>query len=166
MRRSIVLVFVAAMILTLAPAPAEARMSQTLGYRYDQVWRTTVRLIRVDLGYEIIEQDRDNGYVLFEYRFGGSRFPASVELINEDPEGARVRLQVRVQRMPQVERIVMNRLQRKLRDEFGRAQQTGEPHTWWDRDDRRRDREREARQEARERSDEGEQREEDGASDD
>lgn len=166
MRRSLLLATVAAVILTLVPAPAEARMSQTLGYRYEQVWRTTVRLIRVDLGYEIIEQDRDNGYVLFEYRFGGSRFPASVELINEDPEGARVRLQVRVERMPQVERVVMNRLQRKLRDEFGRAQQTGEPHTWWDRDDRRRDREREARQEARERSESESESDPGGASDD
>ena len=164
MRRA-TLSLVALLILSVSPSLASARAQRSLGYRYDQVWRAAVRLVRVDMGYEISERDRDNGYLLFQYNFGGSPLPASIELIREgEGEDERVRIQVSVGAMPQVEQIIVNRLRRKLEDDFGRERSSGSaPHTWWDRDDLRRDRERE--EQLREREGQSEEPTEDASDD-
>ncbi len=114
----------------LGPEPARARISGDVGYTYDQAWQATIRLIRVDLGCNITERDADTGFVLFEYANQGRSYPGSVELVRT-ADGAgneRVRVTVQVSAMPSyVERMVLDRLTRKLREDFGDARSRQRP---------------------------------------
>ena len=102
-----------------APAPASARITETLPWTFAQVFRTSVRLVRVDLGCDITERDEDAGYLTFDYESSGRLHHGSIEVIPGEP-GAGVRVIVQIPTLPTyVERMVVNRLERKLRDEIG-----------------------------------------------
>ena len=107
-------------ISTLSIA-ASARTVRETTYRYDQIWSTTVRFLRVDSGFAVIEQDKGTGYVMFEYLDGGRSLHGAVELIPLEKNGAEsVQLGLRIQDMPTyVENVLMDKLVRKLRDEYG-----------------------------------------------
>ena len=108
---------------TLASAsPAHARREQTFGYPYSRVWTTAVRLMRVDFEANITEKDKEDGYFLFEYPDRGKVYSGSCELVavkqGEDAEAVRVVLTI--QALPSyVENMIMDRLARKLAEEFG-----------------------------------------------
>jgi hypothetical protein len=113
---------VPALLITALAAPAQARSTAEYAYSYEQLWRAAVRLIAVDFRYPISERDPENGYLLFEYREGGRSVPGSVELVRTaDRNGAEsVRVVISIQAMPSyVERVVLDRLGRKLSDEYG-----------------------------------------------
>ena len=102
-----------------APAPASARITETLPWTFAQVFRTTVRLVRVDLGCAITERDEEAGYLTFDYESSGRVHHGSIEIVPGEP-GDGVRIIVQLPTLPTyVERMVMNRLERKLRDEVG-----------------------------------------------
>jgi hypothetical protein len=107
----------------LAPAaPASARLSDEFTYTYDQLWRATVRMIAVDLRFPISQRDPEIGFVLFEYRDQGRAHHGSVELVRtQGPHGGRqVRVVVQVPSMPSyVERMLLDRLRRKLSSDYG-----------------------------------------------
>lgn len=113
----------ALVLLALLHAPvASARSAEEYAYTYDQLWRAAVRLVAVDLRFPITDRDPEIGYLLFEYRDQGRAFPGSVELVRtQGPDGAeRVRVVVQVEAMPSyVERMMLDRLRRKLTDEHG-----------------------------------------------
>jgi hypothetical protein len=100
---------------------AYARTSADYVYTYDQLWRASVRLIAVDFRFSITERYPEIGFLLFEYREGSRTFPGSVELVRTGTEGAEgVRVVVTIEAMPSyVERVVLDRLGRKLYEEYG-----------------------------------------------
>ncbi len=125
--RALRLSFAAACLALAVPAPAGARITETLPWTFTQVFRTSVRLVRVDLGCDITERDEDAGYLTFDYESSGRRHPGSIEIIPGEP-GAGVRVIVQIPSLPTyVERMVVNRLERKLRDEIGEPPERSAP---------------------------------------
>lgn len=109
-------------LATLAmAASAEARTVRTEPYPTEQTWNAAIRLVRVDLGLTITERDPSIGYFTFEYREGNRTMPGSMEIIPTEIDGRHgARIVVQVAQMPTyVESMILTRLGRKLRDEFG-----------------------------------------------
>ena len=108
-------------ILSVFQTDARARRSDEYRYRYDQLWSSTVRLIRVDYGFTLQDKDKDNGFLLFNYQNKGKVTPGNVELIasgNEDDPTVRVTLSV--PQMPSyIERMMLDKLKLKLKTEYG-----------------------------------------------
>lgn len=105
----------------LSAKTAHARREATFNYPYSRVWTTAIRLLRVDFESQITEKDKDDGYFLFEFPDRGKSYAGSVELIatrKDDVESVRVVLTI--QALPTyVESMLMDRLARKLVQEFG-----------------------------------------------
>jgi hypothetical protein len=114
----------AATVLTVAlflPAGALAKKTEDFRHSYDQVWGAAVRLIRVDQGYPIKDRDESVGYFLFDYRDDGRLYPGSVELVRiQDQGGGPIRVVIQIPAMPSyIERMLLDKLERKLLDEYG-----------------------------------------------
>ncbi len=107
----------------MASVVCEARTVRETTYRYQQIWSTAVRFLRVDNGFEIREQDKETGYVLFTYPNAGRTLTGSVELIPTVRAARKyITVAVRIQDMPSyVEVVLIDKLVRKLRNEYGRA---------------------------------------------
>lgn len=105
----------------LQPPLAAARRETTFAYPISRVWTAAIRLVRVDLECPINEKDRDDGYFFFEYSDRGKSYPGSVELVSLQESGAdHVRVIVQVPAMPAyVEAMILDKLGRKLEQEFG-----------------------------------------------
>lgn len=105
--------------LALFGAPASARVSEGTGYSASQVYNAAVRYLRVDSGYKIVEKDRDNGYLLFEYprTSGGEPASASLEIVDSDAGASFV---VQIPSMPSHhEEYLAEALVKKLRTDYG-----------------------------------------------
>ena len=117
-------------VLTLAlllsmPAHA-AKNSKRLSYPLSDIWSTAVRLLRADLGYRVKEKDRDNGLILFAMpgKAKGKVHGGSMEFVRfVDDQGFKmVRVQLTIAGMPSyIEVQILEKLERKLREEQGRA---------------------------------------------
>jgi hypothetical protein len=119
MRQSVVGMGLVAMLM--APGSAGAVVRAQSEYPYDQVWNAVVRLVRVDLGFEVTERDAEGGFILFKYRgdTGTAAFNASIEIVRPAPDG-KVGVVVQIPEMPRYTELWMvDRLNRKLRDEYG-----------------------------------------------
>jgi hypothetical protein len=115
-----------------APGVAEARVSGEVTYTYAQTWQAAVRLVRVDLGCPITDRDEEMGFVLFEYQNAGRSYPGSLEVVRSTDERGveHIRVTVQVNAMPSyVERMIFDRLTRKLREDFGEARTPRRPPT-------------------------------------
>jgi hypothetical protein len=109
--------------LATSPATASNQTSETVGHPFERVWPAAVRFIRVDAGHPIEEKDADTGYILFTYAHEGREFRGALEVIRIRDDRGRdaVRLVLRIDKRPSyLERALLNRLMRKLRDELGR----------------------------------------------
>jgi len=117
--------FVPLLLLLLAgfaiPPAAEGRTDRLMTYRENQVWTGVLRFLRVDMGFRVIERDREAGYLLFEYRDGGQSHNGSLELVPVVQSGRRyVRATLQIPNMPTyVEVVLFEKLERKLRSEYG-----------------------------------------------
>lgn len=113
----------AALVLaaTLAPSVAAARTAREERYPVERVWNAAVRMLRVDLGFEIVERDRDAGFLLFTWRDNGRNSTASLELMPAQVEGiSGSRVVVSINSQPSyTEQYLLTRLARKLRDDYG-----------------------------------------------
>jgi hypothetical protein len=125
MRRFIQIVLVGFALLmvgfALTRAPdANASVAYVSPYTFEQTYGGGLRLLRVDLGYKILEKDKDTGYILFEYsspESGNKVYPGSMELV-ETKEGVHVAVQIPA--MPQYhERMIVDALAKKLSTEYG-----------------------------------------------
>jgi hypothetical protein len=108
--------------VALAPANAAADADASLTYDPDVVWSTVVRLLRVDLGYDIAEQDRDNGYLLFVVHQNGRDYNGSLELVLGAGERGQstVELSLRIVGLPEnSEENILRKLRTKLREDYG-----------------------------------------------
>jgi hypothetical protein len=122
LRTVLATIFVAASLLVPVDT-ALARTTHEYVYPRDKVWNTSLRLVRIDLGCPLGERDADIGYFTFEYVDGTRRYPGSVELVPARVEGRDgVKVVVQIPAMPTyVERMVLDRLARKLVDDYGEA---------------------------------------------
>jgi hypothetical protein len=122
------LLLVCALVLA-SPSLAFARSESEFAYPFSQVWTITIRLLRIDLDCPINEKDKDEGYFLFEYRDDKRTFPGSAELIPSNVGGVKgVRVVIQLAALPQyVERMILDRLARKLDEELGRPMQPQKP---------------------------------------
>jgi len=118
------LVIAASMASMFLGAEAIAKTQYESRYGYDKTWNAAVRLVRVDLGFKVVEKDEANGYLLFEYRSneGGPKATSgSFEIIK--PSGSRtddVKVVVQLPQMPRYhEQVLVDQLVRKMHDEYG-----------------------------------------------
>ena len=84
-----------------------------------------MRLVRVDYGFNVTERDQELGFVMFEYLEDGRPYNGSIEVLRTaDALGRdRVRVVVIIQGQPEyVERMIVDRLERKLRGDYGAPQ--------------------------------------------
>lgn len=121
MRRSAL--FFALLLCTSLSTPnvADARREEVHTYRYDQLWRSVIRMLRVDYGMTVHDRDEEIGFIMFDYQDGNRAYPGSVELVRFVEQGQdKVRVVVNIPAMPAyVERMLLERLTRKLRDDYG-----------------------------------------------
>ena len=111
-----------AALAAAAPASARTQTSEEVSYPFERVWPAAVRFVRIDAGHPIEERDEANGYILFTFKDEGRAFRGALELVRiRDTEGRHaVRLVLRIDARPSyMERMMLNRLVRKLRDELG-----------------------------------------------
>ncbi|HEY1956788.1 MAG TPA: hypothetical protein VGH28_14310 [Polyangiaceae bacterium] len=112
-------VVVAAAIVTSGPS-ASARSDYDSAYGYDRTWNAALRMVRVDMGFKITEQDATNGYLMFEYKSpeNTKATPGSIELVRS-PDGP-VRVVVQLAQMPRYhEQLMVDELVKKMRREYG-----------------------------------------------
>jgi hypothetical protein len=120
----------AALAVIAAPGIARARVQGDYAYAWSQVWQASVRLVRVDLQCAITDRDEEIGYVMFDYEDAGRGHPGSIELVRTTGSDGveRVRVVVQVPSMPSyIERMILDRLTRKLREDFGEPPRIARP---------------------------------------
>ncbi len=112
---------VLAAALVAFESSADARSVRDEPYSIDTTWNAAVRMVRVDLGLSITERDRELGYFTFDYREGTRSVPGSLEIVRTEVEGRPLsRVIVQIPLMPNyVEAMLLTRLARKLRSEYG-----------------------------------------------
>ncbi|MFT3921765.1 MAG: hypothetical protein QM778_04460 [Myxococcales bacterium] len=115
--------------LLVFPVGAQARKQGELIYGFDQVWNAALRMVRVDLRLPVTDRDQDAGYLLFDYVDHGKRYAGSIELVRaERDRRPATKAVVQVQGMPAyVEQMLLERLGRKLREEYGEPLQPTKP---------------------------------------
>lgn len=102
---------------TCAEGVAHAKSGMESAYTYEQTWNSALRLVRVDMGYKIVEKDEKAGYILFEYIDKGTVSNGSIELL---PGERTIRVVCQIPKFPSYhETVVLDRLARKLKDEHG-----------------------------------------------
>ena len=108
-----------AFALTRAP-DANASVAYRSPYSFEQTFGTGLRLLRVDMGFKILEKDRDLGYIMFEYTSpeSGNRVCAgAIELVKNKQS---VQVTVQIPAMPQYhEQMIADALSRKLTADYG-----------------------------------------------
>jgi len=111
-----------ALVSLVAPTPfeegeARAKAGLDSAYTFEQTWNSALRLVRVDLGYKVVEKDEKAGYILFEYTDKGTTSSASLELL---PNEKAVRVVCQIPKFPSYhETFVLDRLAKKLKEEHG-----------------------------------------------
>jgi hypothetical protein len=111
----------AAVVLSLASATAEARTVHDEPYSMETTWNAAVRLVRIDMGMPILERDQEMGFFTFTYREGSRSVQGSMEMVRTEVDGRPgARVIVQIPQMPTyVESLILTRLARKQRSEFG-----------------------------------------------
>jgi len=106
--------------LLLCGVPARARVEGDSDYSKAQTYSGALRFLRVDMGYEVVEKDPDAAYLVFRYASPGQGKNESTGTLEVVEAGERVRVFVRIPRMPEYhERILRDALLKKLREEYG-----------------------------------------------
>lgn len=115
-------------IATLCCGHAHAKAEGSSLYTLGQTYGAALRLLRVDLGMEVVEKDPDASYLLFKYRLleDPKRIvDGAIELVELTD---RIKIIVKI---PQVsesqERLLRDRLVKKLRDDYGEPPKRREP---------------------------------------
>lgn len=107
-----------------------AKTTRSVSYRFNNVWSTAFRMIRVDKHYKVTDKDKDTGYILFVYPGKGSvkKCAASLELIASSREKPPIQLQISIAHQPSwVEIQFLDKLEQKLKAELGPPRQMDPP---------------------------------------
>jgi hypothetical protein len=108
-----------------APDPVATRLhhKRVLPYPRPDVWPASIRYLRVERGYEIVDRDPEIGYVLFEFSLeGGSKGRGSIELVDTTDVSGRagVALDVSTEAGPtHLPHAIAEGIAKKVRDERG-----------------------------------------------
>lgn len=106
----------------LVSSQALAKSLYESPYSYRQSFGTALRLVKVDLGYQVTEVNSDWGYVLFEYvsaDSGARKNRASIQLVESEGTGT-VQIAVQMPQMPSFhEELILEKLKQKLQEEHG-----------------------------------------------
>ncbi len=108
--------------VALIGTTATAKSDYSSPYGYDKTWNAALRMVRVDLGFKVLEKDDASGYLLFEYRSpesGPKPTSGSLEFVR--PSGAgEVKVVAQIPQMPRYhEQVLLDDLARKMHDEYG-----------------------------------------------
>jgi hypothetical protein len=89
-------------------------------YTLAQTYGAALRLLRVDLGFQVVERDPEAAYLLFRYPVPGEpkrEVEGSIEFVSLS---GRVRVWVKIPRMAELhERVLRDGLMKKLVEEYG-----------------------------------------------
>ncbi|MBP9113733.1 MAG: hypothetical protein KBF88_13055 [Polyangiaceae bacterium] len=106
----------------LSTHPVEAKAGAESNYSYEQTWNAAIRLVRIDYGFKVVEKDDSTGYIVFEYKSnesGPGATSGAFEIVRGRTSGG-VNVSVSLPKMPRYhEQVMLDALQRKLRDEYG-----------------------------------------------
>ncbi len=124
MRRCLPLVILAVLVM-----PAGADSERTVGWTVDKVFPAAVRYLRLDEGATITEKDAEAGYVMFDLPDEGELWHGALELVTVEKEDRTVvRLKLRLEGRPDYMEVgILDRLERKLRDELGKPPEPKKP---------------------------------------
>ena len=119
-------VFVAAFVALPATASAKAQMDSVYSYR--QTFGSALRMVKVDLGFQVTEVNADWGYVLFEYvtaDSGARKNRAAIQLVESETNGT-VQVAIQMPQMPSFhEEFILDKLRQKLQEEHGAPPERG-----------------------------------------
>jgi len=116
--RSMIITGVLALALSIV-RPLSARADAVVDYSLPQTYSTALRLLRVDLNYEVTEKDEQAAYLLFRYRVPGEKrvVDGALELVEVDKH---IKISVKITKMPEIhEQLLRDALLRKLREDYG-----------------------------------------------
>ena len=127
--KKVILFLLVSIIFLYLCAPLHAKTRKIMKWDYSTLYNTTVRLIRVDMNWEIVDKDKDAGFIIFKYSSKSKKFlRASIEFIREetgenDDAGEKslatsVIIQVSIPGVSSVEeRMLIDDLNKKLHEE-------------------------------------------------
>ncbi|HMI93242.1 MAG TPA: hypothetical protein VK509_17850 [Polyangiales bacterium] len=120
---------IACVLLLVGADTVQARREQSFRYPFARVWSAAMRMMRVDYESPITEKDVESGYFLFTFPQNGKENPGSAELVRTLEGGVEsVRVVMQVPALPNyVEQMMLDRLKRKLSEEFGDPTPTKKP---------------------------------------
>lgn len=116
-------IFLLVIMVLLFSTVADAKYKEIFKVDYDILWSTTVRFIRVDMDWAIVDKDKDNGYIIFTYKSkSGTESRGSVEFVKrvlgKDDKRESYDLLVNIDKVSNVdERMVVADLKKKLHSE-------------------------------------------------
>lgn len=108
--------------ITLTAPGADAKSTYESPYGYDRTWTASVRLLLVDNGWKVTDKDKQNGYVLFDYKSpsDGRVTPGTLELVRGVDDDAPVSVLAQLPQMPSYhEQRLLDELAAKMRREYG-----------------------------------------------
>ena len=104
----------------LITGSARARVEAVSEYTKAQTYSGALRYLRTELDYEVIEKDPDAAYLIFKYKRPGQKERESQGTLEIVESSGKVRVFVQLPEMPEYhERVLCDRLLKKLRDEYG-----------------------------------------------
>lgn len=107
---------------------ARAKAEGDSPYSLTQTFGAALRMLRVDLSLEVTEKDAEASYLLFRYRLVEDPkrvVDGAIELIALP---GRVKIVIKIPQLPEShERLLRDRLTKKLRDDFGDPPKRTEP---------------------------------------
>lgn len=111
------------LLFLLQTTLAHAASKESHPVAYERLWSCVVRLLKIDQQFEINDQDKNAGYIVFTYKSRtGQTSRGTVELFPEEPvprsEAKRFVVQISLSGASSIEeRLLLSALQRKLREE-------------------------------------------------
>ena len=109
--------------VALTSSMATAKSDYASPYGYDKTWNAALRMVRVDLGFKVLEKDDASGYLLFEYRSpesGPKATSGSLEFVRPQSGSNEVKVVAQIPQMPRYhEQVLLDDLAKKMHDEYG-----------------------------------------------
>ncbi|MCG3173941.1 MAG: hypothetical protein GMKNLPBB_02153 [Myxococcota bacterium] len=110
------------LVLAMAPGQAWARTKRKLAYSNDKVYGTTLRYLRVENNFRILESNKDGGFVVFEFVniTNGATSRASIEIIHEEKAPNECTAIVSIDKLDSIhEAVLLDGLEKKLKADYG-----------------------------------------------
>lgn len=113
--------------------PAGTRLSQSrvIPYPVDHVWGASIRYLRVDRDYAIVDRDEETGYIVFEIPLGGeAKGRGALEAFSTKDASGRVSTQIQISTEAgptHLPHTLLDGIAKKVRAERGQAPNAPRP---------------------------------------